>query len=173
MQEKRTKVFELIVAVFFMLFSSYMLYVAFTSKANMGAYAAKEMHPFTFPKIILFLMLFFAIICFSYTLSWLIKNKKKEQDTQITSFKEKLFFYLPQKSLMTYIFILVYIALWNVLGFALSTIAYISIQTKYLERERSMKQIILIATIVALGLTVLFSVLFRVNLPEPIIDLIF
>ena len=173
MQEKKTKVFELIVSIIFICFSSYMLYVAYTSRANMGSYAAKEMHPFTFPKIVLYLMLFFAIICFSYSISWLIKNRTPKEEKTKTPILERFFFYVPKKSLVTYLLIVVYIAFWNLIGFTLSTFAYITVQTRFLDRERPIRQVLIVAALIAVGLTVLFSVLFRVNLPEPIFDLIF
>lgn len=166
-EDRKLKIFELIVSIFFILFCSVMLYVSFTTKVSMGAYSRKELASFWFPKIVLFLMLGFAICCLIFTVSWFVRHKNEEKN------KISFFELFHKKSVITYILLLVYVLMWNVIGFALSTFLYFGVQTKVMDVERSWKQIMLVSAGLTALLVLVFSVAFSVDFPEPLFELIF
>lgn len=167
MEARKLKISELTASLFFMIFSGYMLYLSYTTKVSMGAYSGRELSPYWFPKIVLIIMLTFSCICFLFTIKWFINNRR------VTEKKVGFFEIHHKKSVITYCLLVVYALLWNVIGFSLSTVIYFSLQTKVMDKERSWMQIILISVVFTAGLVLLFSTLFNVKLPEPIIKSIF
>jgi|SRR5690554_516932 len=164
MKEREIKIFELGASLFLILFGIYFLYEAFTAENIFGVIAGNEMAPMDVPKVILFVIVILSVMIFALTLFWFVKNKRER--------KERLTFF-PKKTVLTFIFIIIYTSLWNVIGFTLSSFLYFSFQSKVLEPNRGWKQVILVSLGFTAACVVLFTVLFKVSFPEPLYDLIF
>ncbi len=166
MKTKELKTLELIGSSFFILFTLFFLYVAFTSVNKFASRQLKgELAPMDVPKVVLFIMLILSIVVFVSTVRWFVHYKRNTAGAE----KDRL---MPKKTVVTLGMIAVYTGIWNVLGFTLSTFIYFAAQSKFLEPDRSLKQVMLTSACFTLISVLLFHTLFHISFPEPLFDLI-
>lgn len=79
---------------------------------------------------------------------------------------------LDKRTGMTVVNILLYAALWKVLGFAMSSLLFSFVQTMILKKDVRKKQALLVAAGITLGIYLIFGMAFGVDFPEPILELI-
>jgi hypothetical protein len=161
----KQKFFEFVVSLFLMCVSIYLLYIANTSKFFLSS-ESHEFSPMWFPKIILTTL--FAMSCVIFCLS-IHSFYRHKIDKKINLSVFDLF---HKKSILTFFLILCYALLWWLIGFSISTFIYFILQTKAVDKERSLKQIVLVSVLFTMGLFVVFSLMFRVNFSEPIFSAI-
>jgi hypothetical protein len=162
MKEREIKIFEVLACVFFILFALFFLYQAFASK-TISASKEGELQPMDAPKTVLIGMSIFAGIILFFALKWYMVNGFKGK-TKLDIF--------TVKTILTFVYILVYALLWNLIGFILCTFIFFVAESKTLEPSRSWKQVLLVSFIFTVGCVLLFRQLFYISFPEPLLDLI-
>ncbi|MDD3904026.1 MAG: tripartite tricarboxylate transporter TctB family protein [Sphaerochaeta sp.] len=153
---KTEKRFENIIFVIFIIGFSYLLYVARTSES----YSFDGVASMAFPSWIFIITI---VLC-SVGLVRNLLIKWKETAPQEP--KTDLRIYL------SLVFIIIYAALWNILGFCFSTILFLIIESKMLRPSCDWKKVTLIAISMTAFLVFIFGVLFNVDFPEPLIELL-
>lgn len=157
--ERNKKKFELGVSVFLLGMVTYLYYVAtVTGKARSTDIASMD-----FPKAIFVVMMLFCAFLIVQGIIWFIKHPKD------ASTAEPL---MHKKALLTFIFICVYAAFWQIIGFSLSTFIFVSVESYMLDTKKPLKRAIIIGFCVMVFMYLVFGMLFNVNFPEPIIKMI-
>ena len=95
-----------------------------TAAAAASKFVGKGIGPMAFPQVILIMMLLLSLARLVFTLRYLVQNRS-QQDTSPK---------IDPRVWATYILIIVYAALWNVLGFSISTFVYFIAQAAHKER---------------------------------------
>lgn len=128
-----------------------------------GKFVGKGIGPMLFPQIILSIMLFLSMIRMVVTIRYLVYHRKQQDEKKQRDIR----------TIATYLLIVVYALLWNVLGFSVSTFIYIIAQSFVLKRDVKLLQTVLIALLISVVMYLFFAELFYVNFPEPILEYIF
>ena len=79
---------------------------------------------------------------------------------------------IPLRTLLTFLLVIVYVKLWDVLGFSISTFLFFAVESKLCKPEQSIGKTLLISLIFSVAVYLIFVVGFSMFLPEPILDLI-
>ena len=159
--KKTEKVYENIVYVLFICVFSYLMKVAVSAKA----FKVNGMKSMTFPKGIIAVMI---ILCSAKLILNIIQAVRQHNEAG-ESFER-----LHPIKLLTLAMIIVYAALWNVIGFALSSLLFITVEAKILRwKECSWLKAFLVGAGATLAVYLIFGFLFNVDFPEPIIRLLF
>jgi len=161
-QEREQKFFEIIVTTFFIIFSIFMLIVAYTTEkvSNTSVVLIKAM---TMPKAVLWLMLVISIFLLAQSVIWYIKNRGNEIWPE---FKKLVHW----KVAVTFTLILIYIFSWELIGFSFSTFIFFAIETKLIKPSQSITKTLVVSLIFTAAMYLLFGVGFKMFLPEPILD---
>lgn len=162
---KETKFFELILALFFCCFSSFMLYTAFKSQKSLNQ-MVKVIKAMTMPKIILTIMLAISLYVLGVTVFWYIKNR------DVGNIWPDFLHLFTKKTVFTFVLVVLYACSWKYLGFSISTFLYFTAQSKLIKPGRTIRKTLLISGIFTAAAYLLFSVGFHMFFPEPILDLI-
>ena len=163
-KEKETKFFELLVTLFFSGLAIYLLYIAYTTEkvSNTQVFMIKAM---TIPKIVLYVMLVLSLVVLWQTLSWYFHHGWKNVWPAFLKL-------IPLRTLLTFLLVIVYVKLWDVLGFSISTFLFFAVESKLCKPEQSIGKTLLISLIFSVAVYLIFVVGFSMFLPEPILDLI-
>ncbi len=155
--EKSKKIYELIVAVFFAVLSLFFLFTAFNTKsvASEGMMSAMD-----FPKIVLFGMLGFSLYV---TVKNLMTRRERTDDT--ASSKNRSDF----RTLITSLLIIAYVIVWKYVSFSIATWLYISIQAKVIDPDLKWTNCALIGLGISCVVVLVFKILFKVSLSEPLL----
>lgn len=167
MDERKTKIYELITGIFLLAADLFLLHTAHTAKYSMGAYAGTELSPMWFPKLILYGLLIFTLIGLGFCLSWFWRHRRDKHSPIV------FFELFHKKSVITYGLMIAYALLWKFVGFSLSTFLFFGVQAKVMDKERPIGQLAVISLVFTVGLNVVFSTLFHVNFPEPLFNAIY
>lgn len=76
------------------------------------------------------------------------------------------------KIIVTILLIVVYAAMWNVIGFFVSTLIFFFVESMLLDTSFSWKKAALLSILYATVVYVVFGLCFNVSFPEPILDMI-
>lgn len=154
---RRTSFYENIVLGIFIAGFSFLLYIARTSPS----YAfGNDVASMTFPSAILGLMILLCVI--KLVMNYMSKDKSSDDAVQSTPYK----IYILLCAIIAYAF------LWNGLGFSLSTAIFAAAMSKMLRPTCSWKKVCIVAVAVAIFMNLVFGVLFGVDFPEPILELV-
>lgn len=132
-----------------------------TAAEAASKFVGKGIGPMSFPQVILIFMLLLSIVRLVFTLRFLVHHRSVKDTTPK----------IDPRVWATYILILVYAGLWNVLGFSISTFVYFVAQTFALKRDAKPVLTVIIAFVLAAAMYLFFAELFYVNFPEPILEL--
>ena len=161
MQKRNNKIFELGVSVFLMLASMYMFWIAVTTDkpvtdGNLSAMA--------FPKV---LYLVIIVLCAYLIVNGIIWLKKHPADPSA----EKVAM-VPKKSIITFVLIVAYAALWKVIGCSLSTLLFFFTESYILDRKRPLWLTVLLAVAATVIMYVVFGMFFKVSFPDKLMDMV-
>ena len=154
---KETKFFELILALFFCCFSSFMLYTAFKSQKSLNQ-MVKVIKAMTMPKIILTIMLAISLYVLGVTVFWYIKNR------DVGNIWPDFLHLFTKKTVFTFVLVVLYACSWKYLGFSISTFLYFTAQSKLIKPGRTIRKTLLISGIFTAAAYLLFSVGFHLSL---------
>ena len=154
--QRNSKYFELIVSILLLAGSCFMLYIAQTTgkPSNDGSLSAMA-----FPRAIYTAIVVLSVYLIAKCAKWFKDNPKTAENAPAKGT------FLPQKSVVTFIAICVYAALWQVIGFTLSTLLF-------LDRKRPIWLTILIGVIATVVMYAVFGLAFKVALPDPLVNML-
>ncbi len=150
------KWYENIVYIICLVFFSIELHEALATKPR----AVNGMQSMTFPKVIFGIIIVMCAVKLLMNIIWMIRSG------------EYGFELLDRRILISLVMIIVYAALWQIIGFGLSSVIFVTIESKLLRNNAPW----LHCALVGLGTTVVlyfvFGFLFNVDFPEPILEMI-
>ena len=166
-EDKTTRTFELIACLILGSFSILMIGYALlhpTGGKNTG------MKSYTFPIVIYSMMLLSSLVI-------LIRNRLTDRreraaccavGEELTEEERIRFTYqkTDRRILLTVGLIFLYVAMWKVVGFTISSLAFVAVEAKLLRKESSWKQCAAVSVAAGVILYVVFVKLFSINLPE-------
>ena len=158
--EKRTHIYEGIVLVILIATFSYLLYVAGNAKVG---YVASGISSMGFPTVIFSLILMLCAFKLVGNIRWQLKNRQTEN----TSPK------VDRRVYYTLGLIVLYAALWNIIGFCLSTFLFFTVQAQVLKPKNSWLRSGIVGLSATIVMYFIFGVLFKVYFPEPLLDMLF
>ena len=130
-----------------------------TAYEGAASFRGKGIGPMAFPTVILYLLLALCIVRFVLSLRYLVMNRREKASDAKTD----------PRVWATYLLIVGYALLWNVLGFSIATFVYIVAQAFVLKRDVSVPKTLLLALAVAAVMYLVFRRLFYVRFPEPLL----
>lgn len=157
--KKNNKIFEIGVALVLMCLSMYMFWVAVTTDKPV---AKGEVSAMAFPKVCYLVII---VLCAYVAVTGIIQLKK----ILAVSAEEKVPL-VERKSVLTFLFIVIYATLWNVIGFRLSTLLFFFAESYMLDKKRPVWVTILLAVAVTAVMYIVFDVFFKVSFPEGLIS---
>ncbi len=171
MKNKTARVFELIAALLLGTYSAVMIIYAKTHPASM---TGDGMASYTFPVIMYAVMLVCCIILIiqnRITAAKKAKEYKQLTETERKNIgeekkKEYVFEKLDVRVWITIALILIYVALWQILGFMISTFLFVICEAKVLKKDEPIGKCILVALGAVLIIYLIFVRLFSISLPE-------
>ena len=178
MEEKKVKerdkrLFTIICCVFFILAGVPLLIIAINTKYPPLIVPARAFQPLYVPIAML-------IVILSISTGLLILNIIKMIKTRSELIRAgeslKKFIIATPNEIIVFAGAVLYVIMWNIIGFTLSTIIYVALISKRLESERPWRQVIPVAIGLGLFVFLLFTVVFKVFFPDrimrPIMDFI-
>lgn len=142
---RNSKIFEIGVSIFLMLFSCFMLHVAITKDQPAGDGNLSAM---AFPKSPLYYY-YFNVSVFDCNGCFGTKKYSLEKDAAKVPM-------IPLKSIVTFVAIVIYAAMWKVIGFTLSTFCFFFFESFYLDRKKPLW----LTFVLSIGATVIMYVVF-------------
>ena len=161
MKKRNDKIFELGVSVFLLLASIYMFYISVTTDKPV---APGEVSAMAFPKVLYAVIILLCIYLIINAVLWL---KRHPADPS----QEKLPL-VPRKSWITFLFIVIYALMWNVIGFSLSTFLFFFGESWYLDRKRPVWLTALLALAVTAVMYIVFTIFFKVSFPDRLMNML-
>ena len=158
---------EMSVTSFILALTCYLQYVAYTSKVRTKVDGIKSM---TFPKVVLYTIIVLCLIVLVQGILNYRKLKKTVANTENTEVHEKKKFDI--RILVTIGLILLYAVLWNVIGFTLSSILFVFVESMLLDHSKPWWHGLLIAVGYVIIVYLVFALGFKVSFPEPIFDVL-
>lgn len=156
---KSRKLYENIILVAFLAFFSYLLYVAETSPS----YTFEGVASMEFPAAIFILMLVLCAVKLVGNIVVMVKEKGVGQASM-----ERI----PLQIWLSLAMIVAYSFLWHLIGFALSTFAFVTLESKLLRPKTPWIKAVLVGIGTTIVMVVVFTYLFNVDFPEPLYELI-
>ncbi|WP_130861185.1 tripartite tricarboxylate transporter TctB family protein [Bacilliculturomica massiliensis] len=171
MKDKTARVYELIACVILGAYSAVMILYA---RSNPSTIKVTGMDSYTFPVIIYSIMLLVSIILLVKNIMLSLKMKKEflkmsDGEEAMLSEEERNRFHfqgLDRRVVITIGLIILYAALWNVIGFTLSSVLFIMAEAKVLRRQTSWKACAAVTAGAVFIVHMIFVELFSINLPE-------
>lgn len=152
--DKSKKLHEIMVSVFMILFSGYLLFIAYHTKS---VSTLNMMDAMDFPKAILFCLL-------GLNLYILIRSLTTWKKVMVLS--KETFQKTDPRVWKTIMLIVVYALAWRYISFSLGTWAYICVQAKLLNCSLKWRNAVLIGLFCTALMVLVFKVLFNIPLPE-------
>lgn len=149
--------YENFVYVLAIIVFSFLLNQAFTSKQKVY----DGMQSMTFPKVIFSIIIFLCVTKLILNIIQLLKHPA------IT------FEMIHPKMLISLLMIIAYAALWEIIGFGISSLVYISLESKLLRQTSRWRNCFFVSLGATAVLYFIFGYLFNVDFPEPLLSLIF
>lgn len=156
---KSERFYERVVLVIILAVYSFLMYTAVITKSD---YSVNGNGPMDFPKWMIGAMIVLCAGRLADNVLWWSRNRATTQAAEKVD--RRIYFMM--------VLIVIYAALWNVLGFCLSTFAFVMLSAQVLKPSNSWLKSALVGLLVTVVVYVVFGMLFRVNFPEPILDLI-
>lgn len=161
--DRKTRTYELLVTLMIMGLVAFFLIVALTDPVKV---AGKGMGPMEFPVAVFLIMLLLGSVV-------LLENyRARKADAPGVSPREEE---EPSASRdwrlpATIFLIVVYALMWKVVGFSLSTLVYIAVQARTLNRKTSWLRCLAVGIGAVALVYVVFGMLFSIELPEPLLE---
>ena len=160
---------ENIVLVLFAAFFSFLFYVASTSES----YNFDGIASMTFPKWIIGFTIFLSVLKLGMNLCAKSDPSEESEVEEAPELVDGLSHQASnRKKLISLVGIVIYAFLWNFLGFGLSTVLFVTLESHYLRPKTPFLKCLLVGVGATLVLYFVFGFLFNVDFPEPILELI-
>ena len=162
----RKKRIEIAVTSVILALSGYLQYVAYTTKVRTNVQGMKSMD---FPKLMLYLMMLLCVCVIINSVRDYRRLKKEAEAQQAEKPKEP---FIHKKVFISVALIILYTICWEILGFTLSSIIFVFIESRLLDDRKPWWHALVIAFVYTLILYCVFHFGFGVQFPEPIFDAI-
>lgn len=156
---KTEKIYESIVLGLFLIFFSYLLYIAETVES----YSFEGLASMDFPSWIFMLVIALSGLKLLGNIILFAKQR--------IAMNGRLD-YVDPRVYITLGLILLYAFAWNAIGFSLSTFIFVTIESKLLRKESPWNKSILVGLMTTVFMVMVFGYLFKVDFPEPLYELI-
>lgn len=166
--DKQKRLTEIIMSAFILAVSTYLLQIAYTSKIRTKV---QGMNSMAFPKAILYLLI---ALCLYVAITGVINLKKENSSRRLdkkTGDQEKSPIIAKEVALSVGLIILYAIG-WQFIGFILSSILFVFVESRILDPEKPWWHAVLVAVGYTLLVYFTFSLGFGVSFPEPILSAI-
>lgn len=169
--KKSCKVYEILSLIIIFAASLLFLYLAFTTENKMAVDGMKSMD---FPKVILGLLLLLLVLLVMVDFVFAGKfEKKNAENTDLEPCAgEEAEPVIDKKTAVSIAAILIYIILWNVIGFCLSSFLFFSFESHLLDNEKKLWKTLALGAGITLLIYAVFGMGFKVDFPEPVIELL-
>lgn len=137
---------------------SILLNTAFLTKTKSNVNGMKSM---TFPKAVMIIMI---VLCTAKLMMNIVYMLKHKEDLSFQGIHSVMLISLGA--------IIVYVALWNVIGFGLSSVLFVALESKLLRNSARWWKCITVGVGTTVVLYILFGVVFKVDFMEPIFELL-
>ena len=160
--ERNKKRFELGVSIVILLIVCFLMYVSFITPTIPVSSGLASMD---FPRIVFVFIILLSIAQIIVSICWFVKHPiKNNTEPKAAAFDKKV--------VLTAVLFCIYAALWNVIGFSLSSVIYFFIQTKLLDKKKPTLHVALISVLLVAVIDLLFVFVFKIHFPEPLLTLI-
>lgn len=159
--QRNSKIFELSVSILLFCFAGYLIHVANST----GLPASDGMASMDFPRAIFVAIMLLLLYVIVTSILWFVKHPRSAETGEKVPMMKK-------KAVLTFIFICIYAALWKVIGFSISTFIFFTVESHMLDNKRPLRVALLIALVTTVLMLLIFGTLFKVQFPEPILELI-
>lgn len=175
---KTARVYELIACVILAFYSLVMIVYAYLNPVTTKVTGLPS---YTFPVATYAIMLGICIVLIAINRYRGAKITKKfeslsEEEKRQLDEEEKgqyVFQRLDKRVIITIGMIIAYAISWNILGFSLSTLLFVTLEAKILKKETPWFKGILVALAAVVLIYGIFVKLFAISLPEPLLNSIF
>ncbi|MBE6905287.1 MAG: tripartite tricarboxylate transporter TctB family protein [Ruminococcaceae bacterium] len=157
---KTQRQFELCVLVILTVVCSFSLYTAFTAESK---FAVEGLTSMDFPKAVFGIIVFFCLCLMVPNVKALIVFHKQSSNA------EKI---MDWRIPGTMLLIIVYGLSWKLLGFFLSSFLYFTFQARLLDKSTGIIKNAAISFSLVAFVYLVFGLLFRVDFPEPLLEMI-
>ncbi|HHV64989.1 MAG TPA: tripartite tricarboxylate transporter TctB family protein [Peptococcaceae bacterium] len=165
--DKDKKFFEVVVSAFLLALTVFLLYISYTSPST---FVADGLASMDFPKSVFYIQAVLCLIVLVNSVKKYLLCIKEERSTQVSDKVAKTPL-INSKVLISIILIIIYVFLWDYLGFILSSFIFFTVESRILDKEKALWKCVIIGLLVALLSYVIFGILFQVSFPEPLLDL--
>ncbi|MGI6128620.1 MAG: tripartite tricarboxylate transporter TctB family protein [bacterium] len=175
---KTARVYELLACVVLAIYSLVMIIHAYLNPVTTKVTGLKS---YTFPVATYAIMLGICIILIvlnlvkerqiNKTLCTMSKDERSQMDDKKR--EQYLFQRLDKRVVITIGMIIAYAVGWNILGFSLSTLLFVTLEAKILNKGTSWASCFLVALVAVVLVYGIFVKLFAISLPEPLLNAIF
>lgn len=174
---KTARVYELITCLVLAIYSLVMIAYA---QLNPVTAKVRGMKSYTFPVGVYALMLGICIILIIKNLVNEVRIKKvfstltlhERRQLRAEEKEQYVFEPLDRRVIITTALIIAYAAAWNLVGFSLATMAFVTVTAKVLRPATKLETCILVAIATTILIHVVFVKLFAISLPEPLLSAI-
>lgn len=158
---RNSKIFEIGVSIFLMLFSCFMLHIAITKDQPAGDGNLSAM---AFPKVLYIIII---LMCLYLIVTGVLALKKYSLEKDAAKVPM-----IPLKSIVTFVAIVIYAAMWKVIGFTLSTFCFFFFESFYLDRKKPLWLTIVLSIGATVIMYVVFGMFFKVSFPDKFMNMI-
>lgn len=171
MKDKTSRFYELLAAL---ILGGYCVVMIIYSQLHPINTNVNGMKSYTFPVFLYIIMLACCVVLIIQNRIMAAKQKKRwsemseqEKSSLDEETKNQFRFVRTDKRVwITIALLIIYVALWNVIGFLLSTLLFVVAETKALKKEVSLLKCFLFAIAVDVVVYLIFCVIFSISLPE-------
>ena len=170
-KERNKKIFELFFIIALIGVSAYMIYVAQTTGLPGQN---NQLSSMAFPKAAYIGIIAMCLYLLVDNVRWLLKHPVDKNSPKAP--------YVPKKSLITFALIVVYALAWKRIGFTLCTFIFVFVESLLLQKVKSSPNseerqfplwiTAVVAIVAAVLMYVIFGLFFKVNLPDPLMNMI-
>ena len=160
-KERNKKIFELGFILALIAVSVYMIYVAQSTGLPTTDGSMTSM---AFPKAAYIGIILLNLYLLAANITWLVRHPVDKNSEKVPM--------VPRKSVITFVLIVVYAAMWNVIGFTLSTFLFVLAESIILDRKRPIWLTLVIAVVACIVMYVVFGMFFKVAFPDPLMDML-
>ena len=171
MKDKTSRFYELLSAL---ILGGYCAVMIVYSQLHPITVKVTGMKSYTFPVFLYAIMLVCCVVLIIQNRIMAAKQKKRwsemseqEKASMDEETKQQFRFVRTDRRVwITIALLILYVALWNVIGFLLSTLLFVVAETKVLKKEVALWKCLVFAIAVDVVVYLIFCVIFSISLPE-------
>jgi Na+/melibiose symporter-like transporter len=165
---KTTRVYELVDTLLIMAVCIFMLITTFNTPTSKNVEGLGSMD---FPIAIFIIVICFCTIVIVKNILLIMKTREIEKTQTEEQKLKNRFVKIDKRICNTIILIVMYVFMWNIIGFSFSTLLYFAVQAKALNKQNSWLLCAVIGVATVLFVNLVFVKLFMMKFPEPLFEM--